>query len=137
MPAKMRVAAAGLALVVLAVSLALPLEPARTVERARRLAGTFTGERSLPRDAASFWFDPDYTAFLADVKAGTPETATVAVLVPERLDIYFYQALYQLAPRRVVQAKWLEEADYVATYRTDTARGPGGRAITHGLLWAR
>jgi hypothetical protein len=71
------------------------------------------------------------------VKAATPETATVAVLVPQRPDVYLYQAAYQLAPRRVVEAKWMDEAGYVATYRTDAVRGPGGRAITHGQLWSR
>ena len=71
------------------------------------------------------------------MKAATPETATVAVLVPKRPDVYLYQASYQLAPRRVVEAKWVDEAAYVATYRTDTARGPGGRPIAHGQLWSR
>jgi hypothetical protein len=124
-------------LLVLAVSRARPLEPGRTVVRARRLARALAGETFPPRERAAFWFDPDYTAFLDDVKAATPETATVAVLVPKRPDVYLYQASYQLAPRRVVEATWMDEAGYVATYRTDTARGPGGRAIAHGQLWAR
>ena len=132
-----RALAAGLALVVLAVFLALPLEPARTLHRARRLARVLAGEAVPQRDSAAFWFDPDYTAFLADVKAATPESATIAVLVPKRPDVYLYQASYQLAPRRIVEAKWMEEAAYVATYRTDAARGPGGRPIAHGQLWTR
>ena len=132
-----RVFGAGLALLVLAFSLALPLEPGKTLLRAHRLARVLAGETLAPRDSAAFWFDPDYTAFLADVKAATPETATVAVLVPKRPDIYLYLASYQLAPRRVVEAKWMDEAAFVATYRTDASRGPGGRPIAHGQLWAR
>ncbi len=132
-----RVFVAGLALLVLAFSLARSLEPGQTMVRVRRLARALAGESLPPRDSAAFWFDPDYTAFLADVKAATPETATVAVLVPKRPDVYLYLASYQLAPRRVVEATWMDEAAFVATYRTDAARGPGGRPIAHGQLWAR
>jgi hypothetical protein len=134
---KVRAAVAGLALLVLAFSLALPLEPSTTLFRARRLARALAGETVAPRDAAAFWFDPDYTAFLADVKAATPETATVAVLVPKRPDVYLYEASYQLAPRRVVEANWMAEAGFVATYRTEAADGPRGSPISGGTLWAR
>ena len=132
-----RVVLAVLALLVLGFSLARPLDPSQTLIRARRLVRALGGETLPPRERAAFWFDPDYTAFLADVKAATPETATIAVLVPKRPDVYLYQASYQLAPRRVVEARWIDEAAYVATYRTDAARGPGGRPIAHGQLWTR
>ena len=135
----MRRLVATVALLVLAVSLARSLEPGQLLLRTHRLARALAGEPTAPPGAAGFWFDPDYAAFLADVKAATPETATVAVLVPKAPDVYLYQALYQLAPRRVVEARWMDEAGFVATYRTDTARGPmdGARPITHGQLWAR
>lgn len=129
--------AAVLSLLVLAVSLAASFEPSRTLQRARRLAAGLRGETFAQREAAGFSFDPDYTAFLADLKAATPETATVAILVPKRPDLYVYQAYYQLAPRRIVEEKWKEEAAFVATYRTESGRGPGGRAIAHGELWER
>ncbi len=88
-------------------------------------------------DRAGFWFDPDYAAFLDDVKRRTPESATVAVVVPEAPDLYRYQAYYRLAPRRVVEARWKDEADFIATYRTEVGRGPEGVAINGGMLWTR
>jgi hypothetical protein len=132
-----RVAVAGLALAVLAASLVRSFQPAETLASARRLARDLRGDVRPLGDTTGFWFDPDYTAFLADLKAATPEDATVAVLVPRRPDLYRYQAYYQLAPRRVVEEKWKDEAAYVATYRTEAARGPGGRQIANGELRAR
>jgi hypothetical protein len=132
-----RVTFATLSLLVLAVCLSLSFEPARTLARARRLAAALRGEALPERTAAGFWFDADYAEFLAAVKAGTPESATIAVLVPKQPDVYLYQAVYQLAPRRVVEAKWTDAAGFVATYRTEAARGPGGSPIAGGTLWAR
>jgi hypothetical protein len=129
--------AAILSLLVLAATLARSFEPYRTLFRAQRLAAALRGEALPQSTTAGFWFDPDYAAFLAEVRSLTPENATIAVLVPKRPDMYGHQAYYQLAPRRVVEEKWMDEASFVATYRTELARSPGGRAIANGQLWAR
>ena len=133
----LRRGAAILSLLVLAATLALSFEPYRTLFRAQRLAAALRGEVLPQRATAGFWFDPDYAAFLADVRVLTPENATIAVLVPKRPDMYGHQAYYQLAPRRVVGENWKDEASFIATYRTERARSPGGRAIAHGQLWTR
>ena len=64
-----------------------------------------------------------------------PPDATVAVLVPRTPDTYAYLAVYELAPRRVVDAGRASEAGYVATYRTEPA--PKGEPIAQGTLWRR
>jgi hypothetical protein len=135
--ARPRAALAVLSLLVLAVSLASPLEPRETVARFERLARALAGDPGYRAGQMGFWFDPEYAAFLEDVKRKTPERGTVAILVPRRPDLYLFQASYQLAPRRVVEERWKDEADIVATYRTEAARGPGGVAITGGQLWTR
>jgi hypothetical protein len=133
-----RFVVAVLSLLVLAASLTRSLEPAETLARWHRLARGLRGEiPATRRDPAGFWFDPDYAAFLSDLKALTPANATVAVIVPRRPDLYLYQANYQLAPRRVVEERWKDEASFVATYWTEAGRGPGGRPIAGGALWAR
>jgi len=63
--------------------------------------------------------------------------ASVAVLVPARPDAYLYLAVYRLAPRRVVDARWMGEASAVAVYRTEAGRGPEGEPIPHGTLRVR
>jgi hypothetical protein len=126
-----------LSLVVLAVSLLSPLSPAETRGRFQRFERALSGDPGYHAELASFWFDPDYAAFLDDVKRRTPESATVAVLVPELPDLYRYQALYRLAPRRVVEERWKDEADYIAMYLTEQQRGPGGTPIRSGELRAR
>lgn len=135
--ASLRTALAVLCLLVLAVSLASPLQPRETLARFERLRRALSGDPGYRADRMGFWFDPEYSAFLDDVKRLTPENATVAVLVPRRPDLYVFQAYYQLAPRRVVEERWIGEADVVATYRTEAGRGPGGAAITGGRLWTR
>jgi hypothetical protein len=134
---RLRAAIAALSLIVLALSLARSFEPSATLARARRLVRGLRGDFRPQSEAAGFWFDPDFAAFLDDVKKRTPPDATVAVLVPLRPDLYRFQASYQLAPRRVVEERWKGEAGFIATYRTDAARGPGGVPIVHGELWAR
>ncbi len=133
----LRAAVAALSLAVLATSLTTPFEPADTLARCRRLVHALRGEALPQRETTGFWFDPDYAAFLADVKRLTPEGSTIAVLVPRRPDLYLYQADYQLAPRRVVEERWKGEASFIATYRTETARGPGGVPIANGELWKK
>lgn len=134
---RLRAAVAALSLTVLALSLAGSLEPAATLERWHRLIRALGGEVRPQGESAGLWFDPDFAAFLADVKQRTPPDATVAILVPFRPDLYRYQAYYQLAPRRVVEDRWKDEAAFIATYRTDAARGPGGMPIVNGQLWKR
>lgn len=134
---KLKRALAALSLLVLAVSLVSPLDRDGTAGRFRRFAAAVSGDPDYRSDRMSFWFDPDYAAFLDDVRRRTPESATVAVLVPRRPDLYKYQAYYRLAPRRVVEEKWIAEADVVATYRTEIGRGPGGVEIVGGRLWTR
>ena len=134
--ASLRGVLAVLSLLVLAVSLATPLPTRETRARFDRLTRALAGE-TVRSDLAGFWFDPDYAAFLDDVKRRTPESATVAVFVPERPDLYLYQAYYRLAPRRVVEERWKDEADFIATYRTEVGRGPEGVAINGGVLWTR
>lgn len=135
--ARFRGVLAVLSLLVLAFSLLGSLEPAATLARALRLAAALTGRETVPPEAAGFWFDPDYSRFLADVKAATPEDSTVAVLVPQRPDLYLYEASYQLAPRRVVEERWKDEAAFVAAYGTEAGREPQGRRIAGGRLRAR
>src|SRR5262245_58170076 len=135
--AKLRGVLAVLSLLVLAVSLVSPLKTRETRARFDRLARSISGKPGWRSDRASFWFDPDYAAFLDDVKRRTPESATVAVVVPKVPDLYLFQAYYRLAPRRVVGERWKDEADFVATYLTEVGRGPEGIAIKGGQLWTR
>jgi len=134
---RLRRGLATLAVAALAFALASTLPVAETRARLARLATALTGGPGDRPEAAGFWFDPEFAAFLEDVKRRTPDKATVAVLAPATPDVYRYQACYRLAPRRVVDESRLGEADVVATYRTETARGPGGSAISGGLLWIR
>ena len=126
-----------IALLVLAVALARSFEPSKFLLRANRFACALAGKPLVSPEAAGFWFDQDYAAFLSDIRAKTPDTATVAVIVPPLPDVYLYQAIYRLAPRRVVETGRWNEASYVATYRTEAARGPEGRPILGGTLWSR
>jgi hypothetical protein len=130
-------ALAGVSLLVLAVSLVSPLDRDATAARFRRFAAAVSGDPGYRSDRMSFWFDPDYSAFLDDVRRRTPESSTVAVLVPGRPDLYRYQAYFRLAPRRVLEERWIGEADAVATYHTEEGRGPGGVEIVGGRLWTR
>jgi hypothetical protein len=118
-----RRALAVLALVVLGASVATALRPRDVARDGRRLVGALRGEPTPLRDRFGFSFDPRYADFLAEVKRLTPENATVAVVVPRRPDVYVYQAYYQLAPRRVVEARWRDEASYVATYPSRRPEG--------------
>ena len=132
-----RAGLAAICLVVLAVSLVSPLEPEQTRARLGRLRSALSGDPGYRSDLFGFWFDPEYLAFLEDVDRRAPKDATVAVLVPRRPDLYKYQANYRLAPRRVVEETRTDEADVVATYKTEIGRGPGGAAIAGGRLWMR
>lgn len=131
-----RRALAVLSLLVLGASVATTLRLPDLAKNGRRLMRGLRGE-SIPLHARTgFWFDPRYADFLAEVKRLTPETATVAVVVPRRPDLYVYQACYQLAPRRVVEARWKDEAAYIATYPSDGAEG-SAISFSGGSLWKR
>ncbi|HTY42700.1 MAG TPA: hypothetical protein VMH79_12570 [Thermoanaerobaculia bacterium] len=134
---KARRFSAVLALLVLAASIASPLSFEETGERLSRLAAALTGAEGYDPEAASFWFDPEYASFLEDVARRTPENATVAVLVPESPDLYFYQAVYRLAPRRVVGPGRRGEAGFVAAYGPAIGQAPDGQPVTHGRLETR
>lgn len=124
-------------LVVLGVSLAVPLQPGAVARRWRLLLRSLAGERTAPELTQGFAFDPDYAAFLRDVLRRTPADATVAVVLPEATDLYVYQAAYQLAPRRVVDAARRAEASFVATYRGTPSGAPRETAIAHGTFAIR
>ena len=135
----MRVVVAAAAYVVLALSLLSPVRPAQTKARLERLESALRGDPSYRAENMGFWFDSRFLAFLDELDRRIPKTAavTVTVLVPRSPDLYKYQANYRLAPRRVVEERWKDEADVIATYQTEAGRGPGGKAIPGGWLWVR
>ncbi len=134
---EVRRALAAVSLLVLAVSLVSPLSVPETRARLSRLGRALTGDPAYRSDAMSFWFDPEYGAFLDDVRRRTPETATVAVLVPASPDLYFDQAVYRLAPRRVVGRDRQNEARFVAEYGAAAGLEADGASIAHGRLRQR
>ena len=135
----MRVVVAAAAYVVLALSLLSPFRPAQTKARIERLESALRGDPLYRAENMGFWFDSRFLAFLDELDRRIPKTAavTVTVLVPRSPDLYKYQANYRLAPRRVVEERWKDEADVIATYQTEAGRGPGGEAIPGGWLWVR
>lgn len=134
-----RVVLAAAAFLVLAVSLRSPFRAGETKARIERLGASLRGDPSYRSENMGFWFDAQFLAFLDEVDRRVPKTTavTVAVLVPRTPDLYRFQANYRLAPRRVVEERWKDEADVIATYGTEAARGPGGEAIPGGQLWVR
>jgi hypothetical protein len=130
----LHIALAAALLVVVAVSMAATLPPADLAARWNRLARSLSGDRIRPAQGTGFWFDRDYAAFLDEVGRRTPVSSTVSVIAPAWPDVYTYQAVYQLAPRRVVDSRRAAEADYVAAYRVDARGAPGAVAIPHGTL---
>ncbi len=88
--------------------------------------------------ATGFAFDPGYAPFLEAVRRLTPENAAVAVVAPKTSELYVYQAVYTLAPRRVVGAGEARQAQYIALYGTENASGfPPGSPIPNGTLARR
>jgi hypothetical protein len=124
-------------LFILAISLARFQRRAEVARRWSLLARSVAGQAPLPAQGTRFWFDPEYAAFLDALEERLPADATVAVLVPSWPDAYRYLAVYRLAPRRVVEARWMDEAKAVAVYRTEAGRGPEGVRIPYGTLWMR
>jgi hypothetical protein len=95
----------------------------------RRLGGVPTP----PSRETGFFFDPVYPDFLDEVARRVPPDATVAVLVPRSPDVYRYQAVYRLAPRRVVEEGQVAEAGFIAAYGPDSARFSGA-PLPNGTL---
>jgi hypothetical protein len=124
-------------LLILAVSLARFQRGAEVARRWSLLARSVAGQALSPAQGTRFWFDPEYSAFLDALEDRLPPDASVAVLVPSWPDTYRYLAVYRLAPRRVVEARWMDEARAVAVYRTEAGRGPEGVRIPYGTLWMR
>jgi hypothetical protein len=130
----LHIALAAALLVIVAVSMATTLPPADLATRWNRLVRSLAGDRIRPAQGTGFWFDRDYAEFLGEVGRRTPVSSTVAVIALAWPDVYTYQAVYQLAPRRVVDSRRAAEADYVAAYRIDARGAPGAVAIPHGTL---
>ena len=128
-------ALAGVLLAVVGVSMAATLRPPEIARRWSLLTRALRGGSIPSTECTRFWFDPAYAEFLEDLRRKVPPDATVAALVPRAPDTYVYLAVYELAPRRVVDGARASEAGYVATYRTEP--GPGGDPIAQGTLWRR
>ncbi|MEO8191547.1 MAG: hypothetical protein ABI914_01735 [Acidobacteriota bacterium] len=88
-------------------------------------------------ELAEFALDPVFADFLDDVARRTPPDASVAVLVPPRPDVYRYQAVYFLAPRRVLDAERISQAQFVAIYARAAESAPGAETLTNGSLSRR
>ena len=95
------------------------------------------GQEPLLSATYGFSFDPAYGEFLQVVARRTPRDATVAVLVPRWPDVYRYQAVYLLAPRRVVDDSEIREAGWIAVWKTKNDLEAAGERIGEGRLLAR
>ena len=132
-----RRALAGCCLAAVAVSEVRSLHVEEVSRRFRMVGRQIRGERIPPAESTGFFFDPSYAEFLQEVARRTPPNSTVAVLAPSRPDLYRYQAVYDLAPRRVVEASEISQARYVAIYGPEKERWPGGRSLPNGTLHSR
>lgn len=96
-----------LAVCLLAVIAVFEVRALRWTDVARRLGMVrrqIEGDH-IPRSLTTgFYFDSGYSDFPDELARRTPRGATVAVIAPPRPDLYRYQAVYTLAPRRVVEA---------------------------------
>lgn len=105
------------------------------------LAGSLSSGRQSADEARAkgtgFWFDRDYPAFLEAVRRATPPGATIAVAVPGTLDVYLYQAVFTLAPRRVVALQDGVSVGYAAYYKDAALSQSGGIRIASGVLVRR
>ena len=115
--------------------MAASLRPREIARRWSLLDRSLGGTPISTAERTRFWFDPAYAEFLEDLRRRVPPDATVAVLVPRVPDTYAFVAVYELAPRRVVDGARADEAGYVATYRTEPR--PKGDPIAQGTLWRR
>jgi len=124
-------------LAILGACEAKSLRTADLSRRARLFAAELEG-REPPRSTTyGFSFDPAYGDFLQAVARRTPRDGTIAVLVPARPDVYRYQAVYLLAPRRVVDGDGIGEAGWIASWKTAIVPASKGERIGQGLLQVR
>ena len=128
---------ASLLLAILAVSTAGTLSFRDLARRAKFLGRAIAGREPALAETSGFWFDRNFADFLEDVRRRTPRNATVAVIAPERPDVYTYQAVYRLAPRRVVAADRVDEAGWVAAYGHRGGGGAKATPVAHGTLFRR
>ena len=126
-------------LIVVAASMIATVSPGEIARRGRLLWRSLAGETVTDAERTGFWFDPAYGAFLEEVRRRTPQDATIAIVVPPWPDVYVYQAAYQLAPRRVVQAGRESEATFVAAYpyQTPPVTNPQVTTLPGGALFRR
>ncbi len=116
---RLRRVAAILCLAVVFAAEAVSSRPKEVRGRAGALVA-FAG--MAPEDAmmggSGFAFARRLGPFLRGVARGTPPTATIALsYASEKGDLATYASAYVLAPRRVVPAARLAEADFAATFR--------------------
>ena len=105
--------------------------------RARLLARQLRSAPVVRAELARFALDPVFADFLDAVARRTPQDASVAVLVPPRPDVYRYQAVYFLAPRRVLDPERISEAQFVAIYAGAAPSPPGAETLPNGSLSRR
>lgn len=90
------------------------------------------------RQDLSFWFDPQYGAFLDGVARLTPPSETILLVIPPGSEMHLFQAAYQLAPRRIVTQCEYPAVRYVAIYLgVPLTCPPNGVPIPGGLLITR
>lgn len=118
-------------LAVLAACEARSLHTADLSRRARLFAAALEGHEPPRSTTYGFSFDPAYGESLQAVARRTPRDGTIAVLVPARPDVYRYQAVYLLAPRRVVGLDEIGEAGWIASWKTAIGSTAGCR---HGRV---
>jgi len=128
---------AAVLLLVVAGSMAKTVALDEVARRWRLLRRAFAGEKVPGGETTGFWFDPSYARFLDEVRRRTPKDATIALVVPSWPDVYVYQAAYQLAPRRVVQAGRENEAGFVAAYGYQGTPNASVMPIPGGALFRR
>lgn len=84
---------------------------------------------------AGFAFDPPYGVFLTAVRNLTPGDSTIAVLFPPHNELYFYEASYTLAPRRLVRFEESPSAQFTAVYAPEQVAPPlNAQKIPYGFL---
>jgi hypothetical protein len=90
----------------------------------RRIAGT------------GFLFDRTYGEFLLALSKVLPPEKTLCLAVPGSNESYVYEAVYMLAPRRVIVNAPSNDCDYVAVFPAppDAAPGQRDRLLAGGLL---
>ncbi|MDQ2870546.1 MAG: hypothetical protein M3S32_07385 [Acidobacteriota bacterium] len=134
---RFRRALPGALLLILGATEAASIRARDVLPRARLLARELGGGSVSRAELARFALDPVFEDFLDEVARRTPKSAAVAVIVPPRPDVYRYQAVYFLAPRRVLDSERIAEAEFVAVYARPMESLPGGEPLPNGFLSRR